>query len=222
MSKIGKAVSKSLVLSTKTILDERLSMKDLGLLVRLMAADAGDDISINLLHECFPAEGRNNINAAFENLKDFGYVEVQSTPGGMIWDIHAEPVEVKKEVVPEAELDPEPEVADELPEIITDDEAKRNAEELYRRFSPQLKAAVGDWIAYKKERRQGYKPVGMRNLMTQLSKASETYGDEAVIHNIRNSIASNYQGITFDKMSKPVAARGNDSRLSYLMEVDLE
>lgn len=87
-------------------------------------------------------------------------------------------------------------------------------------FAKELESTVKDWLTYKHEKRQDYKTVGLNVLLKQISAAAETYGDDAVIQVIRNSMASNYQGITFDRLAKS-GARKTD-RLSWIDEVVLE
>ena len=87
-------------------------------------------------------------------------------------------------------------------------------------FEKELESTVKDWLTYKHEKRQDYKTVGLNALLKQISAAAETYGDDAVIQVIRNSMASNYQGITFDRLSKS-GVRKTD-RLSWIDEVVLE
>ena len=87
-------------------------------------------------------------------------------------------------------------------------------------FAKELESTVKDWLTYKHEKRQDYKTVGLNALLKQISTAAETYGDDAVIQVIRNSMASNYQGITFDRLAKS-GARKTD-RLSWIDEVVLE
>lgn len=71
-------------------------------------------------------------------------------------------------------------------------------------FQGELREAVSNWLAYKKERRQSYKPTGLKSLLTQIRNSAKAYGDKAVAEVIEQSIANNYQGITFDKLkSKP-------------------
>jgi tRNA G26 N,N-dimethylase Trm1 len=65
-----------------------------------------------------------------------------------------------------------------------------------------LAAAVRDWLAYKKEKRQGYKEVGLRTLLSQIRQAADKYGEDAVIEIIHNSMASGYQGITLDRLQE--------------------
>lgn len=82
-----------------------------------------------------------------------------------------------------------------------------NAPELEKcGFSPALRAAVEDWLAYKRERREAYTPTGLKALLTQISSAASAHGDAAVIGVIRQSMGSGYKGITFDRLGQsPVA-----------------
>ena len=69
-------------------------------------------------------------------------------------------------------------------------------------FSPELEAAVNDWLAYKQERREAYKPVGLKALLTQIKNAASANGDAAVAAVIRQSMSSGYKGIVFDRLER--------------------
>lgn len=75
-------------------------------------------------------------------------------------------------------------------------------------FSPDLESAVNDWLAYKRERREAYKPTGLKSLLTQIKKAAAEYGDAAVVEVIRQSMSANYMGIVFDRLKKGGNAGG--------------
>ena len=79
-------------------------------------------------------------------------------------------------------------------------------------FSFELESAVNSWLAYKRERREGYKPTGLKSLLTQVKNSAAEHGDAAVIDIIRQSMANGYQGIVFDRLKKggaPSGARGS-------------
>lgn len=69
-------------------------------------------------------------------------------------------------------------------------------------FSGELLSAVESWLRYKQEKRQKYKPEGLRNLLSEIRNNAEKYGDGAVAEVIRVSMASGYQGIVFDRLGK--------------------
>ena len=75
-------------------------------------------------------------------------------------------------------------------------------------FSPDLESAVNDWLAYKQERREAYKPTGLKSLLAQIKKAAAEYGDAAVVEVIRQSMSANYMGIVFDRLKKGGNAGG--------------
>ena len=72
-------------------------------------------------------------------------------------------------------------------------------------FSPALSAAFSSWLQYKREKRQDYKPTGLQSLVTQVQKAAETYGEQAVIDLIGECMANNWQGIIFDRLERGAA-----------------
>lgn len=68
--------------------------------------------------------------------------------------------------------------------------------------SPQLEAAFADWLQYKRERRESYKPTGLKALQTQIVNNVTKYGEQAVIDLIRECMGNNWRGIIFDKLSE--------------------
>ena len=83
---------------------------------------------------------------------------------------------------------------------------------------PTLREAVEKWVAYKGERREEYKPVGLQSLVTQITKAAEEYGEAAMIDVITRSMAANYKGIVFDwlkEASTRPAALGRAAKPGY-------
>lgn len=73
--------------------------------------------------------------------------------------------------------------------------------------SPALQDAFAAWIRYKHEKRQDYKPTGLQSLVTQVQKAAEAYGEQAVIDLIGECMANNWQGIIFDRLKSGQAPR---------------
>lgn len=75
---------------------------------------------------------------------------------------------------------------------------------------PSLKESVKQWMSYKQERREGYKPQGLKSLVTEIGNNATRYGEDAVRDVIRRSMAANYKGIVFDwlKEQQPRTAQG--------------
>lgn len=69
-------------------------------------------------------------------------------------------------------------------------------------FGPELSAAFSEWLQYKREKRQDYKPTGLRTLSAKVQKYAEAYGEHTVAELIRDCMSSNYQGILWDRLGK--------------------
>ncbi len=93
---------------------------------------------------------------------------------------------------------------------------KETYKELFERLllkyniSDYLLESVKDWLEYKIERnRFRYKEKGLNSLLNQVNESARKHGDESVANAIRESIASGYQGIVWDKVSKGNRSRNN-------------
>ena len=86
------------------------------------------------------------------------------------------------------------------------------AEADFSGLSPELAAKAKDWLQYKRERREPYKPTGLKSLLTTVRNQARHYGDEAVISLIDQCMAANYRGIIWDKLERGRPFGGNDRR----------
>ena len=64
------------------------------------------------------------------------------------------------------------------------------------------KQAMLEWLAYKRERRESYKPQGLKALLSRAQDCAGRYGGQAVADAIQDSMASNYQGVAWDKLRR--------------------
>lgn len=69
-------------------------------------------------------------------------------------------------------------------------------------FSSEMIAAIEMWLQYKKERREGYKPMGLKALISEIQNNIARYGEGSVIELIRHSMASGWRGIAFDRLKR--------------------
>jgi hypothetical protein len=69
-----------------------------------------------------------------------------------------------------------------------------------RSFSLAMKAKLDEWLTYKKERRDSYKPTGLKAFLTQVENKLKVYTESAVIALIDECMASNWKGIIWDKL----------------------
>nr|DAL45703.1 MAG TPA_asm: hypothetical protein [Caudoviricetes sp.] len=86
-------------------------------------------------------------------------------------------------------------------------------------LSPALRGAVEDWLRYKTEKREPYKPQGLKSLVTEVKNNADRYGDAAVIKVITQSMSNNYRGIVFDWLKKaPDSGKSGNVFLDMLHE----
>ena len=135
-------------------------------------------------------------------------------------------IEIEKEIEIEREIEKEIEIESDIQRDITpltplkeggrgsasseenlkpkkkSEKASVTDQELMDRFGPYLSDAVRDWINYKKERRETYKPVGLRNLLSQVEHQADEHGKQAVIDVIRLSMSNGWKGIIWDRISQ--------------------
>lgn len=69
-------------------------------------------------------------------------------------------------------------------------------------YSSNLKNIIISWLDYKLERKENYQEKGFKSLLTQIKNKVDKFGEEKVIEVITASMASNYKGIIFDKLTK--------------------
>ena len=87
-----------------------------------------------------------------------------------------------------------------------------------RSFSKPVEDTITDWVNYKHEKRQDYKPTGLRSLLTQIQNKLAEYTEEQVVFAISESMACNYQGIIWDKIKGEKPQRGGNPFLDFARE----
>lgn len=103
-------------------------------------------------------------------------------------------------------------------------------------FGAELQAAFDNWLQYKQERKEEYKPTGLKSLITEIRNNAAKYGEEAVAAEIRTSMARGWRGIVFDRLKeaeqraaaparrkemnpKWMTSTGNDDMKKYVQEL---
>lgn len=75
-------------------------------------------------------------------------------------------------------------------------------------FGPALTSAFEDWLRYKREKKQTYKPTGLQALQSEVRNKAAVYGEDAVAALIRQCMASNWKGIIWDILDRPDSKAG--------------
>lgn len=71
-------------------------------------------------------------------------------------------------------------------------------------LSEELTSKMSEWIKYKSERKEPYKEQGMKSLLKQVENNAMQFGDIAICDLIDECMASNWKGIIFDRLKKPI------------------
>jgi len=74
-------------------------------------------------------------------------------------------------------------------------------------FGKALEEKILEWVRYKSEKKESYKPTGFKSLLKKIKGNAELYGDQAVITLIDDCMANNWQGIIWDRI-KPEKKSG--------------
>lgn len=69
-------------------------------------------------------------------------------------------------------------------------------------FSDEMKSAVEKWLAYKRERRDAYKPQGLQALYSQIENKLKVYAESDVIALIDECMANGWKGIIWDRLDR--------------------
>lgn len=85
-------------------------------------------------------------------------------------------------------------------------------------FSDKVKESIENWLNYKKEKKQGYKPTGLKTLLKKLKQDYDSYGEQYVIDSIDNSIVNNYSGIFAPNKSYQKPKQTNVSQKEYKVD----
>lgn len=93
-------------------------------------------------------------------------------------------------------------INNELKNRCTDEKPKENQTNQFcgHEFPEKVKEAVTDWISYKSERREGYKPTGLKMFMSEIENKLKRYEEQDVISIISESMANNWKGICWEKL----------------------
>lgn len=69
-------------------------------------------------------------------------------------------------------------------------------------FTEQMESAVREWLQYKAERREGYKPTGLRNFLSQVQNKCKAYPESVIINEMRTSMANGWRGIIWERLEE--------------------
>lgn len=65
-------------------------------------------------------------------------------------------------------------------------------------FSIPIQTVIQEWLTYKEERNEAYKPTGLRSWIGQVRNTLKVYEDKHVVDVIQKTMASQYKGVVWD------------------------
>lgn len=69
-------------------------------------------------------------------------------------------------------------------------------------FNGILRKKLSEWLQYKSERREPYKPTGLKSFITGVQNKRKDYTDQQICNLIDECMANNWKGIIWDKLKK--------------------
>ena len=72
-------------------------------------------------------------------------------------------------------------------------------------FSPALKTKLSSWIAYKRDRREGYTPQHLTALLQTVQQKLTLYPEDAILSLIDQCMVAGWKNIIFERLEKPGA-----------------
>ena len=182
------------------IRDKRLSLKAKGLMMLVMSLPDGWKMSGRGLASMVK-DGKSAIYSAIEELKQYGYCEVitRKNERGLITGTDYTFYESPRPDFPYPDF-PYPENRTQLNKDIIKERLNNNPPiippmgETSFSLPESYKPIVEEWLAYKKEKRQTYKPKGMEQMLKRLYALS---GGDAVKARliVEQSMANNWTGL---------------------------
>lgn len=75
-------------------------------------------------------------------------------------------------------------------------------QEPFSEFSPEMQEALQEWMQYKAERKEQYKPTGLKAFVSEVRNKLLLFPERAVITLIRECMANGWRGIIWDRLEK--------------------
>lgn len=76
-------------------------------------------------------------------------------------------------------------------------------------FSEAMRLRLDEWLCYKSERREAYKPTGLHSLLKTVEREIARLGEPAVLNRITDAMASGWRGMNLDKMEGKCGTAAN-------------
>lgn len=79
-------------------------------------------------------------------------------------------------------------------------------------YSEEFKKSIGEWLQYKSEKRQTYKPMGFKQFLGAIDNNLKKYSEKQITDLMHLCMERNYQGLIWDLMKEVVKADDRHDR----------
>ena len=80
-------------------------------------------------------------------------------------------------------------------------------------YSEEFKHSIGEWLQYKSEKRQTYKPMGFKQFLGAIDNNLKKYSEKQITNLMHLCMERNYQGLIWELMKEVVKANdGNNGK----------
>lgn len=91
-------------------------------------------------------------------------------------------------------------------------DSKLNTLLIEKPYSENFKFSIGEWLQYKAEKRQTYKPMGFKQFLGGIDKKLTQYSEKQITDLMHLCMERNYQGLIWELMKEVVKANDRDSK----------
>lgn len=103
-------------------------------------------------------------------------------------------------------------------------ESKGKEKSPFGDFSDDLREKMEEWLKYKSERRESYKPTGLHSLVEQVKKHRQTATDEQICALVETCMANGWKGIIWDRLpgkDRPQKPQNQSARTGSYHSLDV-
>ena len=87
-----------------------------------------------------------------------------------------------------------------------------NTQLIEKPYSEEFKKSIGEWLQYKSEKRQTYKPMGFKQFLARIDNKLKKYSEKQITDLMHLCMERNYQGLIWDLMKEVVKADDRHDR----------
>ena len=89
-------------------------------------------------------------------------------------------------------------------------------------LSDPVLEALRAWIEYKRERRESYKPAGLKALVSRVEKAEAQHGASAVVELIEDCMSAGYQGIVWKLLQDKASPKSTPVKKNQFTQFEMQ